>query len=59
MEQEASRQVGVIPIPFAFRNGLSGSSYGFELAADVNPRDWWHMGASYSYLRLDLRPSRA
>lgn len=43
-------------LPFLFRNGLRGSSRGFELAADTGAADWLTVRASYSYLSMDLRP---
>lgn len=36
------------------RNDLYGESYGTELAATWQPRDWWRVRASYSLLSLAL-----
>ena len=37
------------------RNGLKAESYGAELAADWEAgKNWWHIRAAYTYLRLDL-----
>jgi iron complex outermembrane receptor protein len=43
-------------LPFLFRNGLRGSSRGFELAADTGAADWLTVRTSYSFLSMDLRP---
>ena len=37
-----------------FDNLGSGSSYGFEMAADWRPESWWRLQSAYSYLHLDL-----
>jgi len=42
-------------LPFFFRNGIEGQSYGLELAGDWTPFEWWHVTGSYSFLRLDLK----
>lgn len=44
-------------VPFLFRNGIEGESYGVEVAADWTPYGWWRIAGSYSYLRVALRPS--
>jgi outer membrane receptor protein involved in Fe transport len=35
-------------------NGVSGTSDGFELSPDWQPREWWQLRGSYSYVRFDL-----
>ena len=35
-------------------NGLFGETYGVEIAADVQPADWWRIRAAYSYLKMNL-----
>jgi len=42
-------------IPFFLRNGIRGTSYGVEVAADWSVRQGWRLGGSYSFLRLSLR----
>jgi iron complex outermembrane recepter protein len=54
---EASPSPPHLVIPFLIRNGIEGESYGVEVATDWRPRGWWHVAASYSFLRLALRPS--
>jgi iron complex outermembrane receptor protein len=41
--------------PFVNRNGLLGSTKGFELAPSWKPAAWWRIQGSYSYLDMDLR----
>ena len=36
-------------------NRLQGRTYGLELAADYQPRDWWRLQGAYSWLRMDLK----
>jgi iron complex outermembrane recepter protein len=45
-------------IPYFMRNGMDGQAYGFELSAERRAARW-RLGASYSYLRLDLTPDPA
>ena len=44
---------GVV-VPVHIGNGVRGSSYGMEVHAQTTPRSWWHLGASYAFVRLDL-----
>lgn len=50
-----------LPFPSLFyidsplENQLYGDTYGFELALDLNPADWWRLQAAYSYLHMDLQ----
>jgi len=37
------------------RNRIEGESYGVELSPSFQVREWWRLGASYSFQRLDLR----
>jgi iron complex outermembrane receptor protein len=41
-------------IPLFFRNGLLGSTAGFEIAPDWTPTHTWRLRGSYSYLHIDL-----
>jgi iron complex outermembrane receptor protein len=41
--------------PFVNRNGLAGTTSGFEIVPNWKPREWWRVQASYSYLHMDLR----
>jgi len=42
-------------IPLSLRNGLYGSTSGFEIAPDWRPLTWWRLDGSYAYLHMDLR----
>lgn len=53
-QRESSPPPERVVIPLLIRNGVRGSSYGFEVAAQTSPREWWHLGGSYSFLRLEL-----
>ncbi|MCB1773420.1 MAG: TonB-dependent receptor [Gammaproteobacteria bacterium] len=35
-------------------NSLFGETYGLEIAADIQPADWWRLQAAYSYLKMNL-----
>ena len=41
--------------PFVNRNGLLGTTKGFELAPSWKPTTWWRLQGSFSYLCMDLR----
>jgi iron complex outermembrane receptor protein len=41
--------------PFYNRNGLLGTTKGFELAPSWKPATWWRVQGSYSFLDMDLR----
>jgi iron complex outermembrane recepter protein len=45
-------------LPADFGNGLLGTTKGIEIAPEWKPFDFWRLGASYSYLQMDLRKSR-
>jgi iron complex outermembrane recepter protein len=51
---EATPTPAHVVVPFLFRNGIHGESYGVELAADWQPFDWWRVSGIYSYLQLNL-----
>jgi iron complex outermembrane receptor protein len=44
-----------ILIPAEFGNGLVGTTKGGEIAPEWKVTDWWRLGASYSYLQMDLK----
>jgi iron complex outermembrane recepter protein len=44
-------------LPADFGNGLLGTTKGFEIAPEWRPFNSWRLGASYSYLQMDLRKS--
>jgi iron complex outermembrane receptor protein len=56
-QRESSPPPERVVIPLLIRNGVRGSSYGLEVAAQTSPRKWWHLGGSYAYLRLELEPA--
>ncbi len=35
-------------------NEMEGDTYGFEVAADFQPMDWWRLQFSYSFLEMNL-----
>lgn len=47
------------PADFEFVNGTDGSSYGFELAAHWQAREWLEFALTYSYLDLDFSAESA
>lgn len=44
-----------LPLPFLFRNGVEGNTYGFELTANYQLLDWWRLHGGYNLLKEDLR----
>ena len=51
---DASAAPAYLRFPFYFGNGLSGQTYGGELAANLDVAEWWHWRAAYSYLQMQL-----
>lgn len=49
-----SRNRPFLFLPFGLSNDLFGEGYGTELALTWQPRDWWRLRGSYSFLRLQL-----
>jgi iron complex outermembrane receptor protein len=45
--------------PFLNRNGLKGTTKGFEIAPSWKPAAWWRLQGSYSFLDMDVRNSAA
>jgi iron complex outermembrane receptor protein len=41
-----------------FINGITGESYGGELAVRWEARDWWRWNASYSYVQIQLHTTQ-
>lgn len=37
-----------------YENAISGTTNGFEIAPNWNPRPWWRLSGSYSYAGIDL-----
>jgi len=44
-------------LPAEFGNGLLGTTKGVEIAPEWKPKSYWRLGASYSYLQMDLKKS--
>lgn len=44
-------------LPAQFRNGLLGHTTGFEIAPEWQPKSWWRLRGSYSYLDMMLQKS--
>jgi iron complex outermembrane recepter protein len=45
-------------LPLEFMNGMTGETYGAELAVTWKPFDWWKLSGAYSYLKLNLHANR-
>ncbi len=45
---------GVTVLPIEALNDGKANTYGFEIAADWAPKDWWQLRAGYSFLQIDL-----
>ena len=41
-------------IPFVANNKLAAETHGVELSSEWHPIDWWHLRATYSYLRIQM-----
>lgn len=41
-------------LPYFLRNGLKGTTHGFEIAPEWKPVAWWQLKGSYSYLHMNL-----
>jgi len=46
-----------ILLPADFGNGLLGTTRGFEIAPNWTPLPFWRLGASYSFLQMQLKKS--
>lgn len=53
--KETSQGETYAVIPSVNRNGLLGTTKGFELAPSLKPATWWRIQGSYSFLDMDLR----
>jgi len=45
-----------LQVPLAFANGTNGETYGAELSAQWRPRDYWLLGANYTFLNMRIDP---
>ncbi len=45
---------GSVVIGFQYKNGIRGSTDGFELAPEWQAASWWRFKAAYSYLHVNL-----
>lgn len=43
-----------VVLPIYIDNKMKGETYGFELAVDWKPMDWWRLQTAYTYLEMDL-----
>ena len=41
-------------IPFVVSNKLAAETHGVEVSSEWHPIDWWHLRATYSYLRIRM-----
>ncbi|MBN1141147.1 MAG: TonB-dependent receptor [Deltaproteobacteria bacterium] len=53
---ETSPEPVHLVIPEQKQNGGDGKTWGFELACDWRPLDWWQLKAAYTFLRMSLDP---
>lgn len=42
-------------VPYNINNSASGQSYGYEIASNWRPSDWWQMAMGFTYLHFELR----
>lgn len=54
--QSVEPQAETLPAPFALRNGINGTAYGFEGVARWQPLAWWTLRGAYTVMTLDLQP---
>ncbi|HEX4068223.1 MAG TPA: TonB-dependent receptor [Acidobacteriaceae bacterium] len=45
---------GSLLIGFQYRNGIRGTTDGFELGPEWQPASWWRFDVAYSYLHVNL-----
>jgi iron complex outermembrane receptor protein len=45
---------GTLLIGFQYRNGIRGTTDGFEIAPELQATSWWRFKAAYSYLHVNL-----
>jgi iron complex outermembrane receptor protein len=45
---------GSLLIGFQYRNGIRGTTDGFEMAPELQATSWWRFKAAYSYLHVNL-----
>jgi iron complex outermembrane recepter protein len=41
-------------IPFVANNQLAAETHGIEVSSEWHPINWWHLRATYSYLRIQM-----
>ncbi len=51
------RQALIVPAPFD--NLYDGETYGAEVSANWQALDWWRLGLSYSWIKLQLAPDES
>ena len=47
--------IGATIFPFVNRNGVFGTTKGFELATNWKPRTWWRIQTSYAWLDMNMK----
>ncbi|WP_236631527.1 TonB-dependent receptor plug domain-containing protein [Endozoicomonas numazuensis] len=50
---------GLVQIPTTLINGLDVKTYGLEVIADWQAKDWWKLQFTYSWLQTDAIPNRS
>ncbi|WP_062263960.1 TonB-dependent receptor plug domain-containing protein [Endozoicomonas arenosclerae] len=49
----------VVQLPATLINGLNTKTYGLEVVADWQAKDWWKLQFTYSWLQVDAWPNQA
>ena len=47
----------LISLPSTLINGLDAATYGLEIVADWQAKDWWKLQLTYSWLQVDASPN--
>ena len=47
----------LISLPTTLINGLDATTYGLEIVADWQAKDWWKLQLTYSWLQVDASPN--
>lgn len=52
-----TNNLAIIGLPTTFDNGLKAKTYGLEMVADWQIKDWWKLQLTYAWLNVETRPS--
>jgi iron complex outermembrane recepter protein len=56
---EATPSPAHLVLPFKFENSLEGEVYGVELSGQWQPFTNWRLSGSYTFSKIDLRPTKS